>query len=89
MKEKGKTVGVIGDSTFFHSGITGLIDMLVNRSHATLVVLDNRWTAMTGGQPHPGTGQDIRGNEAPQLNVAEVCRALGVKRVRRGGPVRP
>ena len=85
-KEKGKTVGVIGDSTFFHSGITGLIDMLVNRSHATLVVLDNRWTAMTGGQPHPGTGQDIRGREAPQLNVAEVCRALGVKRVREVDP---
>jgi len=85
-REKGKTIGVIGDSTFFHSGITGLIDMLVNRSHATLLVLDNRWTAMTGGQPHPGTGQDIRGREAPQLNVAEVCRALGVKRVREVDP---
>ena len=85
-KEKGKTVGVIGDSTFFHSGITGLIDMIVNGSTATLVVLDNRWTAMTGGQPHPGTGKDIRGNDAPALNVAEVCRALGVKRVREVDP---
>jgi indolepyruvate ferredoxin oxidoreductase alpha subunit len=85
-KEKGKTIGVIGDSTFFHSGIPGLIDMLVNRSSATLVILDNRWTAMTGGQPHPGTGKDIRGNDAPQLNVAEVCRALGVKRVREVDP---
>ncbi len=80
-KEKGKTLGVIGDSTFFHSGIPALVDMIVNRSHATLVILDNRWTAMTGGQPHPGTGKDIRGNDAPRLNVAEVCRALGVKRV--------
>ncbi len=85
-KEKGKTVGVIGDSTFFHSGIPALIDMIVNRSRATLVVLDNRWTAMTGGQPHPGTGMDIRGNEAPQLNVAKVCKALGVKRVREVNP---
>ena len=85
-KEKGKTIGVIGDSTFFHSGITGLIDMLVNGSHATLVVLDNRWTAMTGGQPHPGTGKDIRGEDAPQLDVAQVCRALGVKRVREVDP---
>jgi len=85
-KEKGKTVGVIGDSTFFHSGIPALIDMIVNRSAATLVILDNRWTAMTGGQPHPGTGKDIRGNDAPQLKVAEVCRALGVKRVREVDP---
>jgi len=85
-KEKGKTIGVIGDSTFFHSGITGLIDMIVNKSQATLVILDNRWTAMTGGQPHPGTGKDIHGEDAPQLNVAEVCRALGVKRVREVDP---
>lgn len=85
-KEKGKTLGVIGDSTFFHSGIPGLIDMIVNGSHATLVILDNRWTAMTGGQPHPGTGKDIHGKDAPQLNVAEVCRALGVKRVREVDP---
>lgn len=85
-KEKGKTVGVIGDSTFFHSGIPALIDMIVHGSTATLVILDNRWTAMTGGQPHPGTGKDIRGNDAPQLNVAEVCRALGVKRVREVDP---
>ncbi len=85
-KEKGKTIGVIGDSTFFHSGIPALIDMIVNRSSATLVILDNRWTAMTGGQPHPGTGKDIRGNDAPQLNVAQVCRALGVRRVREVDP---
>ena len=85
-KEKGKTVGVIGDSTFFHSGIPGLIDMIIHGSHATLVILDNRWTAMTGGQPHPGTGKDIHGADAPRLNVAEVCRALGVKRVREVDP---
>lgn len=81
-KEKGKTVGVIGDSTFFHSGIPGLLDMLANRSDATLVILDNSVTAMTGGQPNPGTGKDIRGNDAPQLDTAMVCKGLGVKRVR-------
>ncbi len=81
-KEKGRTVGVIGDSTFFHSGIPGLLDMLANRSDATLVILDNSVTAMTGGQPNPGTGKDIRGNDAPRLDTATVCRGLGVKRVR-------
>ncbi len=81
-KEKGKTVGVIGDSTFFHSGIPGLLDMLANGSDATLIILDNSVTAMTGGQPNPGTGRDIRGNEAPKLDTAAVCRGLGVKRVR-------
>jgi indolepyruvate ferredoxin oxidoreductase, alpha subunit len=85
-KEKGKTIGVIGDSTFFHSGITGLIDMVVNRSAATLVILDNRLTAMTGGQPHPGTGMDMKGNEAPKIDIGELCKALGVKRVREINP---
>ena len=81
-KERGKTIGVIGDSTFFHSGITGLIDMVVNRSKATLVILDNSLTAMTGGQPHPGTGMDIKGMAAPKLDLVEICHAVGVKRVR-------
>ncbi|MGD8719573.1 MAG: thiamine pyrophosphate-dependent enzyme [Candidatus Zixiibacteriota bacterium] len=77
----GKVVGVIGDSTFFHSGITGLLDMVVNGSKATILILDNGTTAMTGAQPHPGTGVDIRGGEAPQIDPAEVCRGIGVKRV--------
>ncbi|MEJ2420933.1 MAG: thiamine pyrophosphate-dependent enzyme [Acidobacteriota bacterium] len=80
-KEKGKTVGVIGDSTFFHSGVPTIIDMLYNKSTTTVVILDNSVTAMTGAQPHPGTGKDIHGGEAPKLNVADVCRALGVRRV--------
>lgn len=79
--EPQRVVAVIGDSTFFHSGIPSLIDMLVHQSHATVVVLDNRWTAMTGAQPNPGTGRDIRGREAPRLDVAAVCRGLGVQRV--------
>lgn len=81
-KEKGKTIGVIGDSTFFHSGITPLIDMVVNGSTATIVILDNSLTAMTGGQPHPGSGVNIRGEKVPKIDLVELCKALGVKRVR-------
>ncbi len=77
----GAVVGAIGDSTFFHSGVTGLMDLVVNRSHATILILDNSITAMTGAQPHPGTGLDIRGKPAPKLDIVEVCRGVGVKRV--------
>jgi indolepyruvate ferredoxin oxidoreductase alpha subunit len=80
-KVTGRVVGVIGDSTFFHSGITGLLDMVVNGSTATILILDNGTTAMTGAQPHPGTGADIRGGEAPRIDPAEVCHGIGVKRV--------
>jgi indolepyruvate ferredoxin oxidoreductase alpha subunit len=78
---EGRVVGVIGDSTFFHSGITGLVDMVVNGSKATILILDNGTTAMTGAQPHPGSGVDIRGGRAPKLDLADVCRGVGVKRV--------
>jgi len=78
---QGRVVGVIGDSTFFHSGITGLIDMVVNGSKATLLILDNGTTAMTGAQPHPGSGVNIRGGPSPRLELADVCRGVGVKRV--------
>jgi indolepyruvate ferredoxin oxidoreductase alpha subunit len=78
---EGRVVGVIGDSTFFHSGITGLIDMVVHGSKATLLILDNGTTAMTGAQPHPGSGVDLRGGALPRLDPAEVCRGVGVKRV--------
>jgi indolepyruvate ferredoxin oxidoreductase alpha subunit len=78
---EGRVVGVIGDSTFFHSGITGLVDMVVNGSKATILILDNGTTAMTGAQPHPGSGVDIRGGQAPRLDPADVCRGVGVKRV--------
>jgi len=77
----GNVVGVIGDSTFFHSGVTGLMDMVVNGSHATILILDNGTTAMTGAQPHPGSGKDIRGREAPRLDLGAVCRGVGVRRV--------
>jgi len=74
-------VAVIGDSTFIHSGITGLINMVYNQSAATVVILDNRTTAMTGGQFHPATGKNLRGQPAPELDLAALCRAIGVQRV--------
>ena len=74
-------VGVIGDSTFLHSGITGVLDMVYNRSHATLLILDNRITAMTGRQQHPGTGKTLDGDDAPQVDLETLVRALGVEDV--------
>lgn len=79
--DDGRTIAVLGDSTFFHSGIPALIDMVVQGSRATVVIVDNSWTAMTGAQPNPSSGVDAHGAPAPRFDVAGVCRALGVKRV--------
>ncbi len=79
--EKG-AVAVIGDSTFVHSGITGLIDAVYNNSNVTVLILDNRATAMTGGQQHPSTGKTLMGIDAHRLDIATVCRAIGVQSVR-------
>ncbi|GAV25254.1 indolepyruvate ferredoxin oxidoreductase subunit alpha [Carboxydothermus islandicus] len=76
-----KTVAVIGDSTFLHSGITPLLDMVYNGGKGTILILDNRTTAMTGHQPHPATGQTLMGEPAPQVDFEALVRALGVKRV--------
>ena len=78
---KGRLAAVIGDSTFFHSGMTGLLDVVYNKGAITVVVLDNRITGMTGHQPNPGTGRTILGEPTVQTSIAEVARALGVKRV--------
>ncbi len=83
---KGKVVSVIGDSTFFHSGLTGLVDVVYNRGTTLTMVLDNRITAMTGHQHHPGTGSTLKGEPAVALDVSAICRALGVKRVREVDP---
>lgn len=77
-----KVVSVIGDSTFVHSGITGLINSVYNKSAATLIILDNRITAMTGQQPNPASGNNIRGEVAQSLDLEALCRAVGVKHVR-------
>jgi indolepyruvate ferredoxin oxidoreductase alpha subunit len=74
-------IGVIGDSTFLHSGITGLLDAVYNQSAVTVIISDNSITAMTGGQEHAGTGRSIREEPAPAVNLAALCRALGAEHV--------
>lgn len=76
-----KTVAVIGDSTFLHSGITPLLDAVYNNSPMTLMILDNGITAMTGHQHHPGTGSTLQGEPAHAVDLEALCKALGVKRV--------
>jgi indolepyruvate ferredoxin oxidoreductase alpha subunit len=78
--EKAKKVfSVVGDSTFFHSGITGLIDAVINKSSSAVFILDNRTTAMTGHQENPGTGFTIKGEETVKIDLRELCVACGVK----------
>jgi len=76
-----RAVAVIGDSTFLHSGVTGLIDIVYNQSNATVIILDNATTGMTGHQHNPSTGFDVRGNSAPVIDLEALCLACGVKRV--------
>ena len=80
-EEQQKVVAVIGDSTFLHTGINGLMDMVYNKSTATVLILDNSTTGMTGRQDHPGTGYALDGTDAPQVDLEAICRALGVKHV--------
>ena len=75
------TVAVIGDSTFIHSGITGLIDAVYNKGRVTVMILDNRTSGMTGHQDHPATGKTIKKEPTHELDLAEVCRAVGVEDV--------
>ena len=74
-------VAVLGDSTFFHSGITGLINMNYNGAKGTVIILDNRITGMTGHQDNPSTGRNAKGEEAPAIDIATLCRACGVKNI--------
>lgn len=80
-EERQKVVAVIGDSTFLHTGINGLMDMVYNKSTATVLILDNGTTGMTGRQDHPGTGYGLDGAEAYQVDLEAICRALGVNHV--------
>lgn len=75
-------VAVIGDSTFLHSGITGLINTVYNKGTSTIMILDNRITAMTGHQHHAATGKTLQGEDTSQVDFEALCRAVGVKRVR-------
>jgi len=76
---KRPVVGVIGDGTFLHSGITGLLDAVYNRAPVTIIILNNEITAMTGGQEHPGTGRTLQGDETIAINYVQLVRALGLK----------
>ena len=77
-----KLVSVIGDSTFIHSGITGLIDIVYNKGNNTVIILDNSITGMTGHQDNPTTGKTIRGEATKQVDLIALCKAVGVERVR-------
>ena len=77
-----KTVAVIGDSTFIHSGITGLINVSYNASDSTVIILDNSITGMTGHQQNPTTGYNLKGDPAAKINLEELCKAVGICRVR-------
>ena len=76
------SVGVIGDSTFIHSGITGITDISYNMSNSTVIILDNSITGMTGHQQNPTTGKNLRGEPAGKVDLEALCRALGFNRVR-------
>lgn len=81
-ESESKTVCVIGDSTFMHSGITGLVNIAYNGSNSTVIVLDNSITGMTGHQQNPTTGYNIKGEPAAAVNLEKLCRAVGIERIR-------
>ncbi|MBR2296567.1 MAG: indolepyruvate ferredoxin oxidoreductase subunit alpha [Clostridia bacterium] len=85
-KAKGKEfiknwVATIGDSTFLHTGVNSLINMVYNKSSATVMILDNRTTGMTGHQEHAATGKTLKGEDTYAIDLAELCRSIGVPRV--------
>lgn len=81
-KTDGKTVAVIGDSTFMHSGLTGLVSIAYNASNSTVIILDNSITGMTGHQQNPTTGYNLKGDPAAKINLEALCSAMGINRVR-------
>src|SRR6056297_4126920 len=84
--QKRKVFGVVGDSTFFHSGITSLLDIVYNKSNATIIILDNRITAMTGHQENPGTGFSLMGERTEEVDFEKLVKAMGIKHVRTINP---
>ena len=81
-KMDGNTVAVIGDSTFMHSGITGLVNMAYNESNATVIIVDNSITGMTGHQQNPTTGFNLKGDPCAKIDLETLCHAVGIRRVR-------
>ncbi len=80
-ESEGKTVSVIGDSTFMHSGMTGLANVAYNQSNSTVIILDNSITGMTGHQQNPTTGYNIKGDPAGKIDLTALCRSMGFERV--------
>ena len=81
-ESEGRTVAVIGDSTFMHSGMTGLANVAYNQSNSTIIIVDNSITGMTGHQQNPTTGYNIKGDPAGKIDLEALCRAMGFDRVR-------
>jgi indolepyruvate ferredoxin oxidoreductase, alpha subunit len=81
-ENESKSVAVIGDSTFMHSGITGLVNIAYNESNSTVIILDNSITGMTGHQQNPTTGYNLKGDPCTKINLEELCKSIGIKRVR-------
>ena len=81
-ESEGKTVAVIGDSTFMHSGMTGLANIAYNQSNSTVIIVDNSITGMTGHQQNPTTGYNIKGDPAGKIDLEALCKAMGFERVR-------
>lgn len=79
--EPRRVVGMVGDSTFFHSGITGLLDIAYNKGNPVIIVVDNRTTAMTGHQEHPGTGKTLAGEATGEAKIEDIAKACGMKNV--------
>ncbi len=79
---KTKSVAVIGDSTFMHSGVTGLINVAYNESNSTVIILDNSITGMTGHQDNPTTGKNLKGDPCTKIDLEALCHAVGINRVR-------
>jgi len=77
-----RSVAVIGDSTFMHSGMTGLVNVAYNASNSTTIILDNSITGMTGHQQNPTTGKNLKGDPAAAVDLVALCKAIGIKRVR-------
>jgi indolepyruvate ferredoxin oxidoreductase, alpha subunit len=86
-EERKKVVAVIGDSTFLHTGVNGLMDMVYNQGAATVIILDNRITAMTGRQDNPASGHTLMDDPSNAVDLHMLCKAIGVKHVRRINPL--
>ena len=87
-KDEKRVVSVIGDSTFFHSGMTGLLNVVYNKSNTITCILDNRVTGMTGHQENPGTGFTLQGEPAEIANIPAIVKSLGIKNVRTVNPLK-